>query len=97
MIGGTAKINQDVPPFCLVNHDSQIASLNAIGLKRNGVGAEERGKIREAFKEILFGTKPRSEAVGDMLGKYSGTAAFDTFVNFIAGSKRGIQATLPRG
>ena len=96
MIGGTAKINQDIPPFCLVNHDSQIATLNAIGLKRNGVGAEERSKIREAFKEILFGNKPRTEAVKELQGKYEGYEAFDLFVNFIADSKRGIQETIPR-
>jgi UDP-N-acetylglucosamine acyltransferase len=97
MIGGTAKINQDVPPFCLVNHDSQIASLNAIGLKRNGVAAEERSTIVEAFKNILFGNKPRSQSVKEQVGKYEGCEAYDLFVNFIAESKRGIQDTIPRG
>jgi UDP-N-acetylglucosamine acyltransferase len=96
MIGGTAKINQDVPPFCLVNHDGQIASLNAIGLKRNGVTPAERSKIREAFKEILFGLKPRTEALKEMSEKYQDLSSYDMFISFIQVSKRGIQATIPR-
>jgi UDP-N-acetylglucosamine acyltransferase len=96
MIGGAAKITQDVPPFCLVNHDGKIVSLNAIGLKRNGVSSEERRKIREAFKEILFGQKPRSQAVKDMAVKYQDAAFFDMFVTFVQASKRGIQATVSR-
>ena len=96
MIGGTAKINQDIPPFCLVNHDSRITSLNAIGLKRNGVSADERGKIRQAFKNILFGQKPRSQAIKEEQGKYPQCDAYNMFVDFIADSKRGIQDTITR-
>lgn len=96
MIGGTAKINQDVPPFCLVDHESFITTLNAIGMKRNGISSEERLAIKKAFKQIFYSEKRRSEAVEEMLKECAGKPSAELFINFIKNSKRGIQHVLPR-
>jgi len=96
MVGGCSKINQDIPPFCLVNHESQIAGLNAIGLKRNGFSGDERKAVRDAMKTILFSDMMRKDALQEVQDKYSGVAPVDTFVNFINSSKRGIQHTTKR-
>ena len=96
MIGGTARINQDVPPFCMVNHDGQIAGLNAVGLKRNGFSGEERKATRDAMKTILFSDMTKKDALEQITEKYQGIAPVDTFVNFIHNSRRGIQHTTKR-
>ena len=96
MIGGCAKINQDIPPYCLVNHDSQIAGLNAIGLKRNGFSGSERKAVRDAMKIILFSEMMQKDALEEVKSKYRGVAPVDAFVDFISASKRGIQHTTKR-
>lgn len=96
MIGGTAKINQDIPPYCLVNHDSYITTLNAIGMKRNGIGSSDRLAVKKAFKHILFNDKTRSQAVDEMAEEYQGNVAAELFINFIKESTRGIQHVIPR-
>ncbi len=54
MIGGMARVVQDIPPFMIVAGDPAFVSgLNSVGLSRAGMPAEERSELKKAFR-ILF-------------------------------------------
>ncbi len=54
MVGGMARIVQDVAPFMLAEGSpADMRSTNAVGLKRKGFSDKARANIKEAFK-ILF-------------------------------------------
>ena len=47
----------DVPPFCMANGDrARLVGLNAVGLERRGLAAEQVAVLRRAYK-ILFQSK----------------------------------------
>lgn len=53
MIGGCARIVQDVPPFVLTDGATgQIVGLNRIGLRRAGIGREEVKQLKEAYRLV---------------------------------------------
>lgn len=56
MVGGMSRITRDVPPFCIVEGDNKVWDINAIGLRRIGVGSEERLALHKAVK-LLFKTQ----------------------------------------
>lgn len=54
---GNAAISQDIPPYCMVYGNNQLASLNVIGLKRAGFSPEQRAEIKKAFRLLLEGNR----------------------------------------
>jgi UDP-N-acetylglucosamine acyltransferase len=54
MVGGMSRVNQDVPPFAIVEgNPAAVRGLNVIGLERHGVDTEARAALRTAFR-LLF-------------------------------------------
>jgi UDP-N-acetylglucosamine acyltransferase len=54
IIGGCAKVVQDVPPFMLVDgNPAETRTVNKVGLERNGVSEETQNALKHAYK-ILF-------------------------------------------
>jgi UDP-N-acetylglucosamine acyltransferase len=53
MIGGCARVVQDVPPYVMVDgHSGLIVGLNLVGLRRNGYGPEEIAQLKSAYRLI---------------------------------------------
>ena len=55
MIGGLAKITQDVPPFVMAEGagtSSQVIGLNKVGLRRNGYTPDQILQLKEAYRVI---------------------------------------------
>jgi len=95
MMQGGSAISKDLPPFCVARGDNGVAGLNTVGLRRAGLGAEQRLQLRRLF-HLLFRSGMRlSHAL---------VAARDTFpepvaqemIAFVAGSRRGICAATGR-
>ncbi|MGI9455858.1 MAG: acyl-ACP--UDP-N-acetylglucosamine O-acyltransferase [Aeoliella sp.] len=54
MIGGLARLDQDVPPFMTVDGETnQVVGLNRVGLRRAGVDAGERTELKDAY-QLLY-------------------------------------------
>lgn len=52
-IGGCSKVNQDVPPFVIVDGNPATArAVNVIGMRRAGVSAAARRGAKEAFRVL---------------------------------------------
>jgi UDP-N-acetylglucosamine acyltransferase len=88
MVGGLSGVEQDVPPFATVlGNRADIASLNAVGLKRRGFSRPELHALRQAFRALFAGDAPMA-AVLATLPRSGAVAELAEFLN--APSKRGI-------
>ncbi|MBF0490889.1 MAG: acyl-ACP--UDP-N-acetylglucosamine O-acyltransferase, partial [Candidatus Omnitrophica bacterium] len=64
MIGGCSKVNQDAPPYSMVDgNPGVLRGLNLIGLKRAGLTSEAMIALRRAFKVLFNSGLARSNAV----------------------------------
>ena len=53
MVGGLARICQDVPPFVLIDGESnRVVGLNVVGLKRRGFSFDEVSILKSAYRTI---------------------------------------------
>jgi UDP-N-acetylglucosamine acyltransferase len=89
MVGGLARIVQDVPPFVMVEGGiAQIVGLNKIGLRRNGYTPEEILQLKEAYRIIYRQGLRWTEVLAILKGKFpTGPAA--AFHEFLKLGKRG--------
>lgn len=54
MVGGHARVTQDIPPFMLVDGQSGcIVGLNVVGLRRSGHGPDEIADLKNAYRVIF--------------------------------------------
>jgi len=93
MIGGLAKVVQDVLPFCITDgNPARARGLNLVGLRRAGFKAAEIAALKDAYR-MLYERVPLKEAVARM--ERSASAAVKELAGFIAQGKRGFAH--PRG
>ena len=92
-VAGGAIVTQDVAPYCLVQGDrARLVSLNAVGLRRAGIGAGDAAVLKRAFRAIFHG----DGSLADRLAAVE-TGADDErvrrLVAFMRSSARGVIAT----
>ncbi len=64
MVGGYSKVNQDVPPYMLVEgNPACIRSMNIIGLERNDVSKQNQRDMKEAYKALFRSSMNTSQAI----------------------------------
>jgi UDP-N-acetylglucosamine acyltransferase len=90
IIGGLAKIEQDVPPFVMVEGagQSEIVGLNKIGLKRNGYTTEQILQLKEAYR-VIYRQGLRWNEVLSILKTDFSTGPAAAFHEFLKAGKRG--------
>ncbi len=93
-VGGVSGVAKDVPPYMIVagtRNQMRVSGINHIGLKRNGVSAEDIKKLRGAFKIIFLNQDLLlKEALDRTMEEYSDCALVLHLVEFIRSSQRGI-------
>ncbi|MBI3333121.1 MAG: acyl-ACP--UDP-N-acetylglucosamine O-acyltransferase [Candidatus Omnitrophica bacterium] len=90
MIGGLARVNKDVPPYFLVKGDSEVWSINGVGLRRAGLSEESRAKIREAYRLLYRAGLNTTQALKAIQAMKETTPELKHLVQFIQQSQRGI-------
>ncbi|MEM9399481.1 MAG: acyl-ACP--UDP-N-acetylglucosamine O-acyltransferase [Verrucomicrobiota bacterium] len=91
MIGGCAKIVQDVPPYFVADgNPAAIRAINAVGLKRRDFTDEVIGHIKTAFKEIYNSERNTTQAIDYLQETLGHIAEIKIIVDFIRNSQRGI-------
>lgn len=90
MIGGMSSLRQDSPPYTLLEgNPPRTYGLNVIGLRRNGIGPEDRMTLKRVYR-ILFRSKlPLREALERVGREFGGNHYVDHLIEFIGKSKRG--------
>ncbi|MEX2175998.1 MAG: acyl-ACP--UDP-N-acetylglucosamine O-acyltransferase [Pirellulaceae bacterium] len=90
MVGGLAKIVQDVPPFVMVEGagTSEIVGLNKVGLRRNGYTASQILELKEAYR-VIYRQGLRWNEVLEILKANFTTGPAAQFHEFLKSGRRG--------
>lgn len=82
MVGGYSKVNQDVPPFTLVEgNPATIRTLNTIGMERNGVA--NIGAMKKAYRAIFRSKMNFSQAIEKVEAEIEQTPEVQHLCSFI--------------
>jgi UDP-N-acetylglucosamine acyltransferase len=88
MQGGCA-ISRDLPPYSIAFGVNSLCGLNAIGMRRAGLTAEQRLELKKVYMTVFRGGKNLRAAVTDAREVFRSPEAIG-FLDFIANSKRGV-------
>lgn len=89
MVGGHARVVQDVPPYVTIDGDSgHVVGLNLVGLRRNGFTPDQVGQLKAAYRLIYRRGLKWSDVIQQLKLEYpTGPAA--AFHEFFAAGHRG--------
>jgi len=88
MLGGNAKITQDVLPFMMADgNPAHISGLNKVGLRRAGYKTEDIKVLKKAY-QLIFNNDSKLEQRLKELSQLDHVSA-QHLASFIQGSKRG--------
>ncbi len=100
IVGGMARINQDVPPYVIVQGTdrARIRGLNALGMRRAGFSLETRMAIKKAYKTLFVQAASPLQGAAlvekELLSKYDpkseAHSKLRAMLDFITRSKRGM-------
>ena len=91
MVRGQSRVGMDLPPYCMAVATNAVCGLNLVGIRRAGVGVEERKALERVYEEFFFGGKNRTQALELIRGgKDAHTKEVKEFCDFIEKTKRGI-------
>ena len=87
---GLSAFSKDVPPFVIAAERNGVAGLNVVGLRRAGLGAEERAEIKRAFDLIYRSGKNASQAITAALAEKWNAQGSEFWDFVVAAKKRGL-------
>jgi len=89
MVGGAAKVIKDIPPYSIVDgQPARIYEINAIGLKRRGLGASVRADLRKAFRILTRSGLSLSDALVAIRAQVTPGREVDHLVTFMETKSR---------
>jgi UDP-N-acetylglucosamine acyltransferase len=91
MVGGCARVLQDIPPFMLAEGSPAAPrTINKVGLERNGISEEAQAALRQAYKIIYREGLTTSNALAKIEKELPPLPEVQQLMNFIRSSERGI-------
>ncbi len=90
MVGGLSRVNKDVPPYFLVKGDSEVWTLNQVGMKRAGLSEIARGQLREAFRLLYRSGLNTTQSIKAIQATKDPVPEVQHLIRFIQESRRGI-------
>lgn len=91
---GASGFGKDIPPFTIAAERNGVAGLNVVGLRRAGIGPQQRAEIKEAFALLYRRGCNRTQALARARERKWGDDA-QLFFDFVAGAKqRGLCALI---
>lgn len=91
MVGGMSRLNQDVVPYTIVNGiPARAIGLNSVGLMRAGIPAENRRKLKQAYKILYRSGYNVSKAVEVIEQEIDTCEEVEHFLRFLRNAERGI-------
>jgi len=91
MVGGMARIVQDVPPyFTVAGNPAESHGLNLYALKKRGVGPKERQALKAAYHILARSNLPVTDAVKKIEDEMPVEGIIKVLVDFAKNSERGL-------
>jgi UDP-N-acetylglucosamine acyltransferase len=75
MVQGLTGASKDIAPFCTVGQFNRLAGINSIGMRRGGIGPEDRREIKAAYKLLFREGLALGKAVAEADSREWGSAA----------------------
>lgn len=89
MVGGHARVVQDVPPFMLLDGQSGcIVGLNVVGLRRAGYSPEDVTALKAAYRIVYRRGLPWKEVLDTLRAEFSSGPVLQ-LLEFLSGGTRG--------
>lgn len=89
-VGGCSRINQDVPPYMIVQgFDGAVHGVNTIGLRRRSYPSAAINALREAHRLLWRSGRPKSEALSLLESKNGVLPEIRILIDFLRASDRG--------
>jgi UDP-N-acetylglucosamine acyltransferase len=89
LMQGGSGISKDLPPFTIARGNNGICGLNVIGLRRAGVGAQERLELKRLYRFLFREGRRLRPAIEEARGQFSSESA-RRMLEFVSATKRGI-------
>jgi UDP-N-acetylglucosamine acyltransferase len=84
-------VNQDVPPFGIVQGDrARLVGVNEVGLRRHGVSEEEILALRKAFRTLFWSERPLAARRAAIAQEALRVSHIATLLEFVETTKRGL-------
>lgn len=89
MIGGGSRVPTDVPPYArAVGDPLRLFGVNAVGVTRAGMPAEERRALSHAFRLLFNSARSRAEVLTELAG--SALPSVQALLSFLTATDRGV-------
>ena len=90
-IGGLSRVARDVPPYMIVDgNPARCCGPNSIGLKRNGLDAIERARIKQMYKIMFRSDLNTTQALHEIERTVEDCEERIKFLEFVRRSIRGV-------
>ncbi len=89
MVGGHARVVQDVPPYMLLDGQSGcVVGLNVVGLRRSGHSPEDIATLKAAYRTVYRRGLPWKEVLDSLSAEFEATPVAH-LLQFLSGGSRG--------
>lgn len=89
MMQGGSAISKDLPPYTMARGDNHICGLNTVGLRRAGLGTQQRLELQRLYRLLFLGGCNLRAAVAAAQETEVGEAG-RALLEFVASSRRGV-------
>jgi UDP-N-acetylglucosamine acyltransferase len=90
LLSGVSASSKDIPPFIIQQGIDCVSGVNVIGMKRNGLSAEQIDAVKQAFRILYRDGLMLSVALERMEVELGAIDVVQEIVRFLRGSTRGI-------
>ena len=91
MIGGLAKVVQDIPPFVIADgQPARVIGLNSVGLSRAGMSDDVRRELKKAFRILYRSGLNLRQAIAEMEQELDSCEEVEHLLRFLRNAERGI-------
>ena len=98
MVGGMAKLIQDVVPYTMVDgHPARAIGLNAVGIKREGVDLEGRRALKQAYRILYRSGLNVAQAIEQIEAEVPKCEEVNHILEFLRGAERGVCRARTKG
>ena len=91
MVGGMARVIQDVLPFTIAEgFPAHMRVINKVGMERAGYPSDVIAEVRKAFRILFMRELRLEEAVQQVREEFPGSPSIDLMIEAIGSSQRGL-------
>jgi UDP-N-acetylglucosamine acyltransferase len=94
MLSATAKLVQDLPPFCIADGTpAEVRAINKVGLERNGFSTEQLDRVKAIYRTLYRDGLNRTQALEKLAAHADADSGeYRQMLDFARGSSRGLAA-----